>query len=59
MIQKVIVLLIVAAAVFFAVRRLARTVKKKDCGCGCSGCPYKGTCKKENPPVGGNPETQR
>ncbi|MBR4773323.1 MAG: FeoB-associated Cys-rich membrane protein [Bacteroidales bacterium] len=49
MTQTIIVILIVAAAVFFAVRRLLRTVKRKDggCGCGCSGCPYRGECNKK------------
>ena len=43
MIQTVIVLLIVACAVFFAVRWIVRTVKGKGgCQCSCSGCPYSG-----------------
>jgi len=41
MIQNVIVGLIIAAAVVFAVWRLVRTVKGKG-SCGCDGCPYAG-----------------
>ena len=45
--QTIIVILIVAAALFFAVRRLVRTLRSKDkdgcsCGCSCEGCPLKG-----------------
>ena len=46
MIQTIIALAIVAAAVGFAVRGLVRTLKgKKSCSCGCSHCPAGGkTC---------------
>ena len=49
MTQTIIVLLIVAATVFFAVRRVVHTVRRKGggCGCGCSDCPYKGGCNKK------------
>ena len=44
MIQTLIVILIVAAAVFFVVRRAVRLGKgKRGCGCGCDNCnkcPY-------------------
>ena len=43
--QTIIVILIVAAALFCAVRRLVRTLRGKNkggCGCGCDGCPMKG-----------------
>jgi hypothetical protein len=40
--QTVIVILIVVAALFFAVRRLVRILKRKEgCGCGCDHCPMK------------------
>ena len=43
MIQTVIVILVVAAAVFFAVRRLVRTLRNKGgCACGCTECPHGG-----------------
>lgn len=46
MLQTVIALLIVAAAVGFAVRGLVRTLRgKSGCSCGCSHCPAGGkTC---------------
>ena len=43
--QTIIVILIVSAALFFAVRRLVRTLRSKDkggCGGSCEGCPLKG-----------------
>ncbi len=43
MTQTVIVILIVAAALFFAVRRLVRTIRGKGtCNCGCNRCPHGG-----------------
>ena len=43
MIQTLIVILLVAAAVFFAVRRLVRTLRGKGgCPGGCDHCPMKG-----------------
>ncbi len=48
MIQTAIVILIVATTVFFAVRWIVRTTRGKGgCGCGCSGCPYRGECNKK------------
>ena len=45
--QTVIVILIVAVAVFFAVRRVVRMTRRKGgCGCGCSGCPHADSCRK-------------
>lgn len=46
MVQTIIALVIVGAAVGFAVRRLMRTLRnKKGCSCGCSNCPMKkGEC---------------
>ncbi|MBR1834335.1 MAG: FeoB-associated Cys-rich membrane protein [Bacteroidales bacterium] len=46
MLQTIITLLIVAAAVGFAVRGLVRTLKGKGhCSCGCDHCPAGGkTC---------------
>ncbi len=41
MAQTIIVVLILAVTVAFAVRWLVRTVKGKG-GCNCSGCPYAG-----------------
>ena len=48
MAQTVIALAVVAATVAWAVWRLVRLARKKDggCGCGCSGCPHSGDCKK-------------
>ena len=46
--QEIIVGLIVGVAVFFAVRGLVRTIKKKR-GCGCCGCDKcaNKTCNKK------------
>ena len=53
MIQTVIVILILAATLFFTVRWIVRTTRGKGgCGCGCSGCPYRGDCNKNEPPAG-------
>ncbi len=44
-----IILAVIAAAVFFAVRSLVRQRKRGGCGCGCSGCsgcPMNGNCSK-------------
>ena len=47
MIQTLIVILIVAAAVVFTVRKVARTAKGKEgCGCGCKDCAAKHCGKK-------------
>lgn len=41
--QTIAVGIVVAAALFFAARRLVRTLRRKDgCGCGCNNCPMKG-----------------
>ncbi len=42
MLQTVIVVIILAATLFFAIRWLVRTVKGRGggCGCGCQGCPH-------------------
>lgn len=48
MIQMIIAGLLVAAAVFFAVRRLLRTLKGRGgCGCGCHDCPYSKECHQD------------
>jgi len=55
MMQTIIVGVILAATLFFAVRWVVRTLKGKGggCGCdcnggGCDGCPYAGKkCSKE------------
>lgn len=39
-----IILLILAVAVFFAVRRTVRIKKSGGCGCGCAGCHQKDGC---------------
>jgi hypothetical protein len=54
MLQKVLVGIILAVTVLFAVRWLVRTVKGKGgCGCGCDRCPYAGGkechCKDGSP----------
>lgn len=41
MLQTVIVILVLAATLFFAVRWVVRTLKGKG-GCGCQGCPHNG-----------------
>lgn len=47
--QTLIVILIVAASVLFTARRLWRTAKGKDgCGCGCSDCPHRCQCQRED-----------
>lgn len=41
--QTILVILLVAVAVFFAVRRLVRTLRDKSgCPGGCDHCPMKG-----------------
>ncbi|MCR5822765.1 MAG: FeoB-associated Cys-rich membrane protein [Bacteroidales bacterium] len=46
MVQTIIVVLVVTAALFFAVRGLIRTFRGRGgCGCGCSKCPYSDCCK--------------
>ncbi|MBQ6521097.1 MAG: FeoB-associated Cys-rich membrane protein [Anaerolineaceae bacterium] len=40
----ILILAAVAAAVFFAVRRLRKN--KGTCGCGCADCPHKKGCQK-------------
>ena len=41
--QTILVILLVAVAVFFAVRRLVRTLRgKSGCTGGCDHCPMKG-----------------
>ena len=48
MLQTIIVILIVAVTVFFTVRWIVRSARGKGgCGCGCKGCPYKGSCNKK------------
>lgn len=44
MIATVIICVILAAAVAFALRSVIRTRKSGGCGCGCADCPHK--CKK-------------
>ncbi|MBR3724901.1 MAG: FeoB-associated Cys-rich membrane protein [Bacteroidales bacterium] len=50
MVQTIITLLIVAAAVLLAARRLIRTLRSKNsCSCNCSQCPIKkGECHCPN-----------
>ena len=46
-----IILAVIAAAAFFAVRSLVRQRKRGGggCGCsGCSGCPMNGNCSKDD-----------
>lgn len=43
MLQSVIVVAILLAALLFTVRYIVRTVRGKGgCGCGCNGCPMNG-----------------
>ena len=46
--EIILVAIIVAVAVFFAARRLLRTLKGKDsCNCGCQNCPYSNSCSRK------------
>ncbi len=36
-----LILILIAAAVLFAVRKIRRTGKSGGCGCGCSDCPVR------------------
>ena len=40
----ILLVLLVAAALFFAVRRLLRDKKQGKCSCGCSACPKSLPC---------------
>lgn len=42
----IIVILIVAVGLFFAIKSLVK--KKSACACGCSGCPVSGTCASQS-----------
>ena len=44
-IWDILILAAVAAAVFFAVRRVWKTRRSGGCGCGCAGC--NGACGKK------------
>ncbi len=48
--EYLVVGLAVAAAAYFVIRRILRSVSQKKgpgrgCGCGCSGCPQAGSCQ--------------
>lgn len=45
--QLILVLFIIAATLFFVVRRIVRTAKGKGggCACGCSHCPHSGAAE--------------
>jgi hypothetical protein len=46
--QTILVILIVAGAAFYLVRRFYNSLKKSDssaCGCGCSGCDIARSCE--------------
>jgi hypothetical protein len=48
--QTLIVIVIVAAAIYFAGRRLCNLVSRRkpsDCHCGCENCSEAGNCKKD------------
>ena len=44
-----LILILIAAAVLFAVRKIRRTGKSGGCGCGCSDCPA--CCASRSPNV--------
>jgi hypothetical protein len=47
--QTVIVILIVAVAAAFLVRKFFKNVKREDtCGCGCTSCPTDAASCEEN-----------
>lgn len=48
--SDVLVALILIAVVTLVIRKMIRDRKngKTACGCGCSGCPSKGMCHKED-----------
>jgi hypothetical protein len=51
--QTLIVILIVAAAIFFAGRRMYQKLSKPaqsdcDCGCGCEGCSASDNCSEKS-----------
>ncbi len=58
MIATIVVCILLAACVCFAVRHIYKTRKSGGCGCGCSGCPSGASCSSNtthiSPPVGGN-----
>ena len=41
----VLIIAVIAAAVFFAVRAVVKQKKKGQCSCGCSGCPGGVNCR--------------
>lgn len=43
-IVDMILIAAIAAAVIAAVVHIVRSRKKGGCGCGCEGCPSKGSC---------------
>ncbi len=48
MIENIVVLVIVAVAVFFLVRRICYTLGSKDISCGCEGCSGGSSCELKN-----------
>ena len=48
-IWDILILAAVAAAVFFAVRRVHKTRRSGGCGCGCEGCTKSTSCGTKTP----------
>jgi len=50
--QTIIVILIVACAAFYMIRRIYNSLKKSgstSCNCGCSGCNVSQSCEELHP----------
>ena len=47
----ILLLILLAAAVFLAVRSIHRT-RKQGCGCGCAGCSRRADCGKKTDGAG-------
>jgi len=50
----ILLLVVLAAVLFFAVRRMVRVRRSGGCGCGCPGCDGGANCpSKKHPRTGG------
>ena len=47
---NIVIILVIALAVFFVVRGMIRDKKagKSSCGCNCGSCPMSGSCHKQS-----------
>ena len=46
----ILLLVIIAVVLFFAVRRMVRVRRSGGCGCGCPGCDGGANCPSRNKP---------